>query len=56
MYEYHREQFGVAAPFTDGLRDGRARAEYASHSCSATAAKDAPSVDVQHHAQASRRQ
>ena len=32
MYEYHREQSGVAAPFTDGLRGGRARMEYTSHS------------------------
>jgi hypothetical protein len=46
MYECHGEQVGVAAPFTDGLRGGRARVEYTSHSWSATAAKDAPSVDA----------
>src|SRR5215831_989823 len=42
----YREQSGVAAPFTDGLRGGRARVEYTSHSWSATAANDAPSVDA----------
>ena len=40
------EQFGVAPPFTAGRCGARARVEYTSHSCNATAAKLAPSVEA----------